>query len=642
MIKRTTLIILFFHYFVGFSKTNEIVRLIDISDSLLYINPDTSINYSNKALRLSKKEGVDSLIASSLDQLSKAERVKGNYKKAIELLLEAIVIDKRTNHKRGLSARYINLGVVYYYLNDFDKTIRNFKLSLEIDQSLNDSSNLSISFNNIGAVYEAISEFDSALFYYKKSLQIIEALNDTSELGGTYNNIGNLHFRKASNGNGSFTEALNFYNKALYYNLETNGSDNEKVAILEMLSLTHKELGNEKKAYDYICRAKKIAESAKNLQWQSDVYQNLAQVYSRFSRFDSAYFYLSQHIAVKDSLFNQEKSKQIAEMEAKYENVEKQKQLEIQQLELDKNQAEIKQHQILEYGLVGGVFGLLIVGITILFRYREKNKANILLQSKNQEIRTKNQEIVESIHYAKRLQSAILPAKKLVNGHLEESFIIYQPKDIVSGDFYWVNPLSESKVLFAAVDCTGHGVPGAFVSIVGYNLLNKMVDDLKISLPSEILINLNKYMADALSHEGETNVKDGMDISLCLLDKENLKLEFSGANNPLYIIRKGELIEIKGDKLAIGSYYFREERFFNNHIIDLQKNDMIYSFTDGYADQFGGPKGKKFMYKQFKKLLIDMAEKPLSEQKPILINNFEQWRGDLEQVDDICIIGVRV
>ena len=329
-------------------------------------------------------------------------------------------------------------------------------------------------------------------------------------------------------------------------------------------------------------------------------------------------------------------------MEAKYETAEKEKQLKIQQLEIDKNKTELQKRNAIEYGLATGILLLLALAGTIAVRFKEKTKSNKLLTLQKEEIQRKNHEILDSMQYAKRLQTAILPPHSLLDNNLPNSFIFYLPKDIVSGDFYWLYPINDQKVMFAAVDCTGHGVPGAFMSIVGYNLLNRMVGEFGLLKSDEILTTLNKYVAESLHQEEYKDIKDGMDISFCVLDKENLELEYSGANNPLYIIRNNELIETKANKMAIGSYYFRDEKLFNNHKIKLRKGDVIYLFTDGYADQFGGPKGKKFMYGKFKKLLIEIHQKEVSEQKEILITEFNKWKGNLEQVDDICVIGVKI
>lgn len=263
------------------------------------------------------------------------------------------------------------------------------------------------------------------------------------------------------------------------------------------------------------------------------------------------------------------------------------------------------------------------------------------IQNKNGELEILYKQVTDSIHYAKRIQEAILPPPALFDQLLPNSFVLYKPKDIVSGDFYWLDKKGDS-VYFAAVDCTGHGVPGAFMSIVGSNLLKDAVNNTDLYAPAEIMDKLNEGVASTL-HVGitEKQTKDGMDMTLCALDLKKLKLQFAAAFNPLYIIRDGELIQHKADKFPVGAF-IGETRKFTNNIIDLKKGDMVYIFSDGYADQFGGPKGKKFKYKQLEDFLLKNSSLPMETQKQKLDVIFEEWRGNLEQVDDVCIIGVKI
>jgi ligand-binding sensor domain-containing protein/serine phosphatase RsbU (regulator of sigma subunit) len=264
------------------------------------------------------------------------------------------------------------------------------------------------------------------------------------------------------------------------------------------------------------------------------------------------------------------------------------------------------------------------------------------LQTAYSEIDEKNKDITDSIHYAKRIQQAILPSDTMWKQLLPESFILYKPKAIVSGDFYWLEKWG-NQTLVGAVDCTGHGVPGAFMSIVGHNILTQAVNVLGLSKPALILNETNKQLSKKLNQDPDVaTVRDGMDIALIAINYPKLKIEFAGANNPLWIIRNNELIQLNGDKFPIGIFVGEELQQFKNHEWELQKDDCIYIFTDGYADQFGGPKGKKFKYKQFQDLLIANHKKPFEEQKIILEKTIEDWIGDLEQIDDILVIGIKI
>ena len=250
-------------------------------------------------------------------------------------------------------------------------------------------------------------------------------------------------------------------------------------------------------------------------------------------------------------------------------------------------------------------------------------------------------DVTDSIRYAKRLQYSILPPQEYIRKVCPDSFVLFKPKDIVSGDFYWFSEMA-GKSLVAAVDCTGHGVPGAFMSLVGSNGLNAAVKEHHNTKPGLILNELNKFVSDSLNKGSEDNtVRDGMDLSFCAIDYKKMELEFAGANNPLYIIRDGEFIIVKADKFAIGSFEPGTKEY-NTAIVEIKKGDMLYLFSDGYADQFGGDKGKKFLYKQFRDNLLRIHEETMSQQHQALKNDIEMWQGSYEQVDDILVIGIRI
>jgi serine phosphatase RsbU (regulator of sigma subunit)/HAMP domain-containing protein len=263
------------------------------------------------------------------------------------------------------------------------------------------------------------------------------------------------------------------------------------------------------------------------------------------------------------------------------------------------------------------------------------------IQEKTKELETLFKQVTDSIHYAKRIQEAILPPLSLVKSILPESFILYKPKDIVSGDFYWIDKKNDWSY-FAAVDCTGHGVPGAFMSIVGYNLLKDILNNSNAITPASIMDKMNDGVANTLhSGSSDNQTKDGMDMTLCALNYNTLELQFAGAFNPLYIVRNNELLQFKADKFPIGMF-IGEKQHFTNNSIQLQNGDHVYIFSDGYADQFGGSKGKKFMAGNFRELLKEMSNLPIENQSINLNQTIEEWRGNLEQVDDILVIGIKV
>ena len=277
----------------------------------------------------------------------------------------------------------------------------------------------------------------------------------------------------------------------------------------------------------------------------------------------------------------------------------------------------------------------------ILAQRDEIQRQRDVAENQRDQIIIQKKEITDSIHYARRIQTAVLPSEEYQKSILGEYFLLYKPRDIVSGDFYWMTK-QENKVIVTAADCTGHGVPGAFMSMLGVSLLNEIVTKERYFQANEILNKLRDYIKTTLSQTGKENeAKDGMDIAMVVLDLDNNQLEFAGANNPLYLVRNGELIEVKGDNMPIG-IHGGEERRFKNNIIPLQKDDMVYIFSDGYSDQFGGPDGGKFKTKPFKRLFTEISTRPLFQQWVLMEETIENWKGKLDQVDDILVIGIRI
>lgn len=343
-----------------------------------------------------------------------------------------------------------------------------------------------------------------------------------------------------------------------------------------------------------------------------------------------------------------------------------------QLLNQKKDEALLHERRIKTYLSV--VFVLVLVILFFIFNNYQKNKKhnaylaelNQNISQKNTELKQRNKEILDSIRYAERIQKAMLPSEKLVKKYFEQSFIFFKPKDIVSGDFYWMETIDDT-IVFAAVDCTGHGVPGAFMSVLGHDGLNRIIKENRVLTPAPILNLLNEFIEDSFNKSGQ-ELYDGMDIALCALNMKHQTLQFAGANNPLYLIRdksKGVLMDgeqmiepkmsnekyhlyvVRPDKQPIGKHHNRKH--FTNYSFELKSGDSIYVFSDGYADQFGGPDGKKFKYKQFKKLLLTIQDQSMEDQLSIVENTFEEWKNhayvnkpSFDQIDDVVIIGVKV
>jgi len=271
---------------------------------------------------------------------------------------------------------------------------------------------------------------------------------------------------------------------------------------------------------------------------------------------------------------------------------------------------------------------------------REKELTLQKIEGQKEELESRDKSITDSLNYAQRIQEALLPSENYFRGYFKESFIFYKPKDIVSGDFFWIGE-NENKVFIAAADCTGHGVPGALMSMIGHELLEKIINVDKIERPDKVLEIMNKSLEKTFNREKNIGITihDGMDIGICVVDRRKRKIQFAGAFFPLYIIRDNRLIEFKGDKHILGET--AEDVSFTNNEIALMEDDMLYLFSDGYVDQFGGSSNKKFMYRRFRYLLMTIYRFPVEDQKSILEENIKTWMGDTSQVDDILVMGFK-
>jgi serine phosphatase RsbU (regulator of sigma subunit) len=343
-----------------------------------------------------------------------------------------------------------------------------------------------------------------------------------------------------------------------------------------------------------------------------------------------------------DSLNNERLYRQTLELQTRYEVSQKEKEIQLLTKEKDVQQLLLERNNILMYTFIFGILFLLVFALWMYRAYRQKHALASKLDAQKREIELKNLHITDSLRYAERIQKAILPKKEAFMNVFPESFIIYMPKDIVSGDFYWLHA-NEGKVIFSAIDCTGHGVPGAFTSIVGHNLLNQAVTQHNLRTPGEIIGFLNNGIAETFGKiDDDHNVKAGMDLFLASVESETLQLEYSGAVNSAYILRGEEIIQLKSEKHMLGHQFTQEFPGYSTQTFQLQKNDSVYLFSDGYVDQMGGANRKRFLSRRFRDKLIDIRELPMQSQREALLNTFFEWKGRTEQTDDILVIGIRI
>jgi serine phosphatase RsbU (regulator of sigma subunit) len=410
-------------------------------------------------------------------------------------------------------------------------------------------------------------------------------------------------------------------------------------------------------AKSYYFQALDLAKQNKLIIEESDALKGMTDLYEFEKDYKNAFISLKKFKSIEDSIFNIEKLKSINDIEHKLQLTEKEKIIAEQSLSLEKEKVALASSKNNTLMLIAG---LVIVGIAFmfLFYYNSKTKKlfaliqkqKIEVESQKEIIEIKNKDVMDSIHYAKYIQGSMLPSAKAMNNLFPENFVLYKPKDVVAGDFYWTETIDNKPVL-AVCDCTGHGVPGAMVSIVACNALSRAIKEFRLSNPALIFDKVNELMQETFS-KSDYEVNDGMDGVLCVFDNDDMKLHIAAANNPIWIVSQPtiktnlweepwQLSQISADKKPIGK--FKEEVTpFTLKTVSVEKGEMIYLFSDGYADQFGGPKGKKFKYKQLQELLTTIAKLPTSEQFTILNKTITAWQGNLDQVDDILIVGIRI
>jgi len=629
----------------------------DLFGEQFFTNYKKALDYSLKAYELSLKKNIgEKFISESANNVGVSYVLLDKYELSLKYFLIALRDAEERRDTHMMSNSLYNLGVLYDTKGEIEKGLEYTIKAAELDEAIGDIESAAISYSSISATYFIEPDYDRAMDYYNKSMVIADSIGDEETISVLYSNRA-LGLKK-----------LKRYEESLIYNFKAividENLDDHKAMEISYLNIAelYLEMGKSDKSIYYNTKSLNLSlelNSTKNIML---AYASLSDGYKQKGEHKKALEYMRLHATWKDTLYNQENADAIAEMETKYETEKKQTENELLKTEQKVDKIEIDKQSNQQKMLLIVLALVVIVVLYVVYSLNQKKKTNKLLKSRNLEISSKNEiieeknkDITDSINYAKRIQQAILPSKVVLQNHFE-SFIYYRPKDIVSGDFYWIKDMGD-RIYFAVVDCTGHGVPGAFMSIIGYNALNKTVEDLKIEQPGEILDNLNYEVNKALGTTGnkELVISDGMDISICCIDKKTNELSYAGANNSLYLLKNqaNKLVglngvlensesifyEVKSDKMAIGGGDNLKK--YHTHTFDIDKGDSVYLFSDGYADQFGGPKGKKFMSKPFKKLILAMQNETMDSQRNVLNKTITEWMGDLEQLDDICIVGVK-
>jgi len=677
----------------------------------MYSDPANSIKWSEEAYLLADSLNDIKRKNTAASNLGILQIEKGNYKIARKYYNEFLEYSIKKQDSINIARAYGNIGNTYYREVVEDKALENYWKALNIFEALNNENGIAMIHATIGNLYLMLDKYDEALEYYKMAYKIFKKLGKKGVYATTSMNIGIIYKRKKLYENAilyfskayktfkelgykrhfaqclanigdiylyqeDYNDAINEYSRALAIFKEYDFKE-DIILCISGIGKAYNKLNKPKLALEFFKETLQLSKELNSIKYEEGANYHMYSTYKDIGDYKNALLSHEEYLLIHDSIYDIAEQEKLSELITQFETEKKEKKIELlnkdkklQKLEIEKNQAQINKQRIIIYVIIIGIILILIFFIVFYKQFCDKKKKNIQLALRNEEISQQkeeietqkdeiesqrdaifdqNKDITDSIEYAKRIQTAMLPVENDLHNILPESFILFLPRDIVSGDFYWFHKFN-NKIIIAAADCTGHGVPGAFMSLIGITFLNEIVIEKNILKPSDILDLLRKNIIDSL-HQTKIDynkienmsqiVKDGMDISVCTIDTDNNMVEFAGAHNHLYIIRNNELEIFKADRMPV-SVSPKQDVPFTNHKIKINKDDILYLFSDGYIDQFGGEYGHKLKSKNFKKLLLEIHNENMKKQKKILENNFNTWKGNLAQLDDILIIGLKI
>lgn len=566
---------------------------------------------------------------------------QGKREEAIEYYHLALNIYRHIGSGIGLAGVYNDLGGIYSDINESEIALKYYLTAHEIYCEVQDSVGMSMTSHNLSAQYLESNDFQMAKFYALKSLEIATKIDDRQGMPSILQNLGGILEK-----DGNLDSALVLYKQGFDISIEIgmiHGVAHMGISI-GLIFLKKYQINNAlnellDSSIVYFQNAYKIGKEMNNVDIIQSASNCLMRYYVIVQDWKNAYSYTVEYFTRKDTIENAEKQKEVLKTQMEYQHsIEKVKVEEERKAEQSiANEKSERQFYII---LIGGfVVLMLIVFVVIIIRkWNETQRQKVIIEHQKSLVEEKQKEITDSINYAQRLQQAILATPKEITKYLPENFLVFKPKDIVAGDFYFFET-TDSHIFLAAADCTGHGVPGAMVSVVCSNALMRSVKEFKLTDPGKILDKTRNLIVETFKKSG-SDVKDGMDISLLILNRASQKIEWAGANNPLWYVENDEMKSIKPDKQPVG--LTDNPKPFTTHALLINPKTLFFLFTDGIADQFGGPNGKKYKYKSLQKLLVVNASKQMADQKLNIETAFENWKRNLEQVDDVCVIGVRI
>ncbi|MGE0567646.1 MAG: tetratricopeptide repeat protein [Bacteroidia bacterium] len=614
-----------------------------------FIITERQISFCNEKLKIYKNEIVRTrllkALGSNYNNLGFLYNEKGLGAQALELYLKGLDIQKQVNDKRAIGQSYNNIGFVFYGLKDAVNAYSYYKEALLIRREIKDSNGVAQTLNNIGLMLKKLGDPDcksqiedaclksgrlKAINYYEESRQIMERLNNISGVTTAVNNLGGVYKDLKD-----YDKALDYYLLALTF--RQGGKNMYALGItLNNIGSVYFAKGDVFLATEYVNKAYKIAKEMNHPMLLTQVYSMLIQLAKEKGDFETAFNYLQENIKLNEMLNGATVSKEVEKIKLEHDFNEKRLQ---DSIKVDNERQilnlKISQEATKRKFLIAGLIALFFASLIFYNRMVVIKSQKKIIENQKKEVELKNSEIVDSINYAKRIQYTLLAKDEFLYQNFPEHFVFFKPKDIVSGDFYWATVHNGRKYI-AVCDCTGHGVPGAFMSLLSIGFLSEAINEKGIEDPAEIFNYVRQRIINNVNKDGQ---KDGFDGILLSIDENSNKASLVAANNKPVLVRDGSIEILEANRMPVGIGIIEEK--FKSTDLELRKGDTLYLYTDGFADQFGGPKGKKFKYKSLNELLAKISSNGSSEQKEILNTVFNSWKENLEQVDDVCIVGLK-
>ena len=630
-------------------KVNILLKLVEAisddhiwpqyNDQMLKIS-EKIVQNKNVAIRRKGKKGM----ADAYNNIGFMYNNQGDIPNALDYFGKSLRMQEELGDKEGIAELLSNIGVIYYFQNELPKALDYYLKSLKLREALGDKNDIANSLNNIGNLFYTQNNMPRALYYSTRSLKLQQEIGDEEGMSYSLNNLGGIYFSK-----GDLNKALDYYCQSK--NMRHKNGDQQGVSAsmhnIATVYLKWGSQGNNKQLAIARAYTDSSLALAKKLGFPANIRNAerlLSKIDSAKGNFAAAWEHYKQFVFYKDSINNEANHQASIRSQLKYVFDKKEAIIKEQQ---DKERAigreKDRVQRIIIWSVIGGLILVTLFSFFIFRSLLQNRKANKIISSqkklvedKNQIIEEKQKEIIDSINYAKRIQYSLLAHQDFLNSHIPNHFIYFNPKDIVSGDFYWATK-KDNKFYFAVCDSTGHGVPGAFMSLLNIGYLSEAINEKEILQPNEIFNYARQRLIDNISKDGQ---KDGFDGILICMDLLTKQITYSAANNKPILISNNVIQELPTDRMPVGVGERKEA--FNLYTIDAKTGDTLYLYTDGYADQFGGTKGKKFKYKTLNELILTNYPKTLNEQQTILKSTFETWRGNLEQVDDVCVVGIKL